>query len=175
MDGLRSAGYLAQRNTNNTAVEPSAITVIASGASILEEVKSLPVRDIFWDASLTNLTDVDSIWSPMASGDLDKFDFNSLMPNREEPLAAMRAAVRQAHALRMYVHLAARSEDAQSCPYRATRFWGTPTWPERLRDNALQAAIDVGSDWMSEHHVIFSCHVLSPLADVDDLASGAQF
>lgn len=158
MDELRSAGYLSQRNANNTAIEPSAITVIASGASTLEQVKSLPVRDIFWDASLTNLTGVDPIWSPMASADLDKFDFNSLMPSREEPLEAMRGAVRQAHALGMCVQLGAPLKDAQSFLYRATRFWGTPKWPERLRDNALQAAIDVGADWLSEHHVILSSY-----------------
>lgn len=101
LEGLRAAGYLSKRNANNTNIEISAITVVASGECTLEEVKSLPTQDIFYDAPLNNLIGVDAIWSPMASADLDDFEFSSLLPTKKDPVEAMAKAVRQAHALGM--------------------------------------------------------------------------
>jgi hypothetical protein len=75
LEPLREAGFLT--TFANGTLKPSALVVVGTGNSPLEQVKALEPRDYFFDAPLTQLTDpsLNTTWditlSPLASTDYE--------------------------------------------------------------------------------------------------------
>ena len=134
---LREHGYLT--TFANGTLTPSAVTVIGTGNSPLEQGKALSPRDYFFDAPLTQLTDptLNTTWdatlSPIASTDYEEAVGWSGVGNiSDAQLANITRFVGDAH-----------SRGIQS------RFWDTPGWPIFARDNVWRALLDGGSDWLN--------------------------
>ncbi|KAJ8494625.1 hypothetical protein ONZ51_g2230 [Trametes cubensis] len=144
---LREAGYLTTY-ANGTLIT-SAITVVGTGNSPLEQVKALSPRDYFFDAPLTQLTDpsLNTTWdpslSPLASTDYGTaVGWNGIGTISDEQKANITKFVGDAHALGI-----------------TARFWDTPAWPIYARENIWKALLEGGADWLN----------------ADDLAAASSF
>ena len=137
LEPLRSAGYLT--TFKNGVLTRSAVTVVGTGNSPLEQVKALEPRDYFFDAPLTQLTDPslnttwDSTLSPIASTDYEvAVGWNGIGTISNAQLASITKFVGDAHARGI-----------------AARFWDTPGWPISARDAVWKVLIDNGADWLN--------------------------
>ncbi len=144
---LREAGYLT--TFANGTLTQSAITVVGTGNSPLEQVKALSPRDYFFDAPLTQLTDPslnttwDSSLSPIASTDYAvAVGWNGIGEITDEQHANLTKFVGDAHTLGI-----------------TARFWDTPAWPMYARDSVWKTLLEGGVDWLN----------------ADDLAAASSF
>ncbi|KAI8981286.1 hypothetical protein BD414DRAFT_464401 [Trametes punicea] len=144
---LREAGYLT--TFANGTLTTSAITVVGTGNSPLEQVKALSPRDYFFDAPLTQLTDpsLNTTWdptlSPLASTDYaPAVGWSGIGNITDEQKANITKFVGDAHALGI-----------------KARFWDTPAWPVYARENVWRALLEGGADWLN----------------ADDLAAASAF
>lgn len=134
---LRNAGYLT--TFENGTLAQSAVTVVGTGNSPLELVKALSPRDYFFDAPLDSLTDpsLNTTWdptlSPLASTDYETaVGWNGIGNISEGQLANLTKLV----------------QDAHDRGIRA-RFWDTPAWPVRARENIWVVLLNNGADWLN--------------------------
>ena len=134
---LRERGYLT--TFANGTLTQSAVTVIGTGNSPLEQVKALSPRDYFFDAPLTRLTDpsLNTTWdptlSPIASDDYEvAVGWNGVGNITDEQRANLTRFIGDAH-----------TRGIQS------RFWDTPAWPIFARDNIWRTLLEAGSDWLN--------------------------
>ncbi|RPD64953.1 hypothetical protein L226DRAFT_607231 [Lentinus tigrinus ALCF2SS1-7] len=144
---LRAAGYLT--TFANETLTQSAVTVVGTGNSPLEQVKALSPRDYFFDAPLTQLTDpsLNTTWdptlSPLASTDYETaVGWSGIGNVTDEQVANITQFVGDAHGRGI-----------------AARFWDTPAWPIYARDNVWRALLENGADWLN----------------ADDLAAASSF
>lgn len=134
---LRKAGYLT--TFENGTLKQSAITVVGTGNSPLEQVKALSPRDYFFDAPLTQLTDssLNTTWeptlSPLASTDYEvAVGWNGIGTISDNQLANLTKFVKDAHDRGI-----------------AARFWDTPAWPVFARENIWRTLLANGADWLN--------------------------
>ncbi|KAI0639784.1 hypothetical protein C8Q77DRAFT_1044422 [Trametes polyzona] len=144
---LREGGYLT--TFADGTLTTSAVTVVGTGNSPLEQVKALSPRDYFFDAPLTQLTDpsLNTTWdptlSPLASTDYETaVGWNGIGEITEEQKANITKFVGDAHARGI-----------------TARFWDTPAWPVYARENIWRALLEGGADWLN----------------ADDLAAASSF
>ncbi|KAI0375383.1 hypothetical protein BV20DRAFT_960514 [Pilatotrama ljubarskyi] len=144
---LREAGFLT--TFANGTLTSSAVTVIGTGNSPLEQIKALNPRDYFFDAPLTQLTDpsLNTTWdptlSPLASTDYAvAVGWSGIGNITDEQKANITRFVGDAHALGI-----------------KARFWDTPAWPVYARENIWRALLEGGADWLN----------------ADDLAAASSF
>ena len=137
LEPLRSAGYLT--TFANGTLTQSAVTVVGTGNSPLEQVKALSPRDYFFDAPLTQLNDpslnttFDSTISPLASTDWEtSVGWSGIGNISETQLGNLTQFVADAHALGI-----------------RARFWDTPGWPIFARNAIWQVLADNGADWLN--------------------------
>lgn len=134
---LRQAGYLTTF-ANGTLTE-SAVTVVGTGNSPLEQVKALSPRDYFFDAPLTQLTDpsLNTTWdptlAPLASTDYEAaVGWSGIGNISEGQLANITQFVGDAHARGI-----------------RARFWDTPGWPISARNAVWKVLLENGADWLN--------------------------
>ena len=134
---LRQRGYLT--TFANGTLTNSAITVIGTGNSPLEQVKVLEPRDYFFDAPLTQLTDptLNTTWdqtlAPIASTDYEvAVGWSGVGNITDEQRANLTRFVGDAH-----------ERGIQA------RFWDTPAWPIFARDNVWRTLLEGGADWLN--------------------------
>ncbi|OCH95820.1 hypothetical protein OBBRIDRAFT_719943 [Obba rivulosa] len=134
---LREAGYLT--TFANGTLTPSAVTVVGTGNSPLEQVKALEPRDYFFDAPLTQLTDpsLNTTWdptlSPLASTDYEPaVGWSGIGEISEAQRANITRFVGDAHARGI-----------------KARFWDTPGWPIRAREAVWTELLSDGADWLN--------------------------
>lgn len=136
---LRDAGYLTTYYSNGTLV-PSAITVIGTGNSPLDLVRTLDPRDYFFDGPLTNLSGGDIFkptLSPIASTDYAvAVGWNGLGTIPDDRLTTLKKLIDDAHALGIQA-----------------RFWDTPGWPVSARNNVWKVLLENGVDWLNADDV----------------------
>ncbi|KAI9060181.1 hypothetical protein FKP32DRAFT_1668222 [Trametes sanguinea] len=144
---LREAGYLT--TFANDTLTTSAITVVGTGNSPLEQVKALNPRDYFFDAPLMQLTDpsLNTTWdptlSPLASTDYAvAVGWNGIGNITDEQKANITRFVGDAHSRGI-----------------TARFWDTPEWPVFAQQNIWRALLEGGADWLN----------------ADDLAAASAF
>jgi len=137
LEPLRAAGYLT--TYANGTLTSSAITVVGTGNSPLEQVKELEPRDYFFDAPLTQLTDpsLNTTWDPTLSP-LASTDYGVAVgwSGIESISDAQRANIT------MFV------SDAHERGIKA-RFWDTPGWPINARDSVWTELLNDGADWLN--------------------------
>lgn len=134
---LREAGYLT--TFANGSLTQSAVTVVGTGNSPLEQVKALAPRDYFFDAPLTQLTDpsLNTTWdptlAPLASTDYDEsVGWNGIGTISDAQRANITKFVGDAHAVGI-----------------KARFWDTPGWPINVRENVWKVLLEQGADWLN--------------------------
>ncbi|KAK7463666.1 hypothetical protein VKT23_005607 [Stygiomarasmius scandens] len=136
LEPLRQKGYLT--TFQNGTLVASAITVVGTGNTPLDKVKSQSPRDLFFDAPLTGLDDdpsttYDPTLSPMASTDYEVAIGWSGIGNISDTQLA---------------NLTRFIEDAHSRDIKA-RFWDTPAWPIQARNNVWEVLVNNGADWLN--------------------------
>lgn len=138
LEPLRQAGYLTTALANGTII-PGAVTVIGTGSTPLEGVKSLSERDFFFDGPLAALSDTatNTTWNPsiapIASTNYDlAVGWNGVGSISETQLANLQKLVSDAHTRGI-----------------TARFWNTPGWPIQARNNVWQVLWDNGADWLN--------------------------
>ncbi|KDQ63633.1 hypothetical protein JAAARDRAFT_75927 [Jaapia argillacea MUCL 33604] len=137
LDPLRTAGYLT--TFANKMIKQSAIVVVGTGNSPLEDVKALEPRDYFFNAPLAQLSDpsLDMTWDPTLS-----------------PLASTDYAATVGWSGIGTITEAQKGNitkligDAHTRGIRA-RFWDTPGWPISTRNNVWRELINAGADWLN--------------------------
>ncbi|GBF62681.1 altered inheritance of mitochondria protein 6 homolog [Trichophyton mentagrophytes] len=117
---LRDANYLTKVQKNETFV-PGPVTVIGTGGTPLSQVVSAADRDYFYDGPLKDLTGFTSLISPIASTSLMEV-VGDIKSDSENPLNPT-----QLEAIRKQVK-AAKDKSI------GVRYWETPGWPIRLRN-----------------------------------------
>ena len=134
---LRSAGYLT--TFANGTLTKSAVTVVGTGNSPLEQVKALSPRDYFFDAPLTQLTDpsLNTTWdptlSPLASTDYEvAVGWHGIGAISKAQLANITKFVGDAHSRGI-----------------AARFWDTPGWPINARNAVWKVLEENGANWLN--------------------------
>ncbi|KAI0652252.1 hypothetical protein C8Q79DRAFT_1005469 [Trametes meyenii] len=139
---LREGGYLT--TFANGTLTTSAVTIVGTGNSPLEQVKALSPRDYFFDAPLTQLTDpsLNTTWdptlSPLASTDYSvAVGWNGIGNISDDAKANITKFVGDAHALGI-----------------KARFWDTPGWPVYARENVWRALLEGGADWLNADDLI---------------------
>ncbi|KAI0319381.1 hypothetical protein OF83DRAFT_1170269 [Amylostereum chailletii] len=147
LEPLRSAGYLTTSSNDN--ITRSAVTAIGTGNTPLDAVKALEPRDFFFDGPLATLNDTSSntTWgpsiSPIASVDYGAVvGWLGLAPISDSQRAIITTLVNDAHSRNI-----------------TARFWDTPGWPIRARDNVWTELLNDGADWLN----------------ADDLVSASKF
>ncbi|KAF8898655.1 hypothetical protein BD779DRAFT_1430808 [Infundibulicybe gibba] len=146
LDPLRRAGFLT--TFANGTLTQSAVTVVGTGNTPLEDVKKLSPRDVFFDAPLTGLTDAsnttwDRTLSPLASTDYEvAVGWSGINNISSEQLSNITQFVNDAHSRGI-----------------AARFWDTPGWPISARDAVWKQLLESGADWLN----------------ADDLEAASQF
>lgn len=134
---LRDGGFLT--TFSNGTLTQSAVTVVGTGNSPLEQVKALSPRDYFFDAPLTQLTDpsLNTTWdptlSPLASTDYEV----AIGWNGVGNLSAAQQA-----------NLTKFVSDAHERNIKA-RFWDTPGWPIQIRLAVWELLLKNGADWLN--------------------------
>lgn len=123
----------------NGTLTKSAVTVIGTGNSPLEQVKALSPRDYFFDAPLTQLDDPslnttwDSTISPIASTDYEvAVGWIGIGNISDSQLANLTKFVSDAHSRGI-----------------KARFWDTPGWPIVARTNVWTVLMNNGADWLN--------------------------
>ncbi len=142
---LREKGYLTTFS-NGTLIK-SAVTVIGTGNSPLDDVLALSPRDYFFDAPLAELSTTETLWnvtiSPVASTDYEvAVGWNGIGNISEAQLTNLTQFVNDAHERGI-----------------AARYWDTPGWPIQARNNVWKQLADAGADWLN----------------ADDLEAASQF
>ncbi|TCD61318.1 hypothetical protein EIP91_008646 [Steccherinum ochraceum] len=144
---LRAGGFLT--TFANGTLNTSAVTVIGTGNSPLEQVKALSPRDYFFDAPLTQLDDpsLNTTWdptlSPIASTDYEvAVGWSGIGNISDAQLANLTKFVNDAHTRGI-----------------KARYWDTPAWPINARTNVWKVLMDNGADWLN----------------VDDLEAASSF
>ncbi|KAJ3757196.1 hypothetical protein EV360DRAFT_46525 [Lentinula raphanica] len=133
---LRRLNYLTTF-TNNT-LTPSALTIIGTGNTPLQRIKSLSPRDIFFDAPLASLNDdPDTIYnttlSPIASTDYEvAIGWDGIGDISETQAGEVERLVGEAHRRGM-----------------KARFWDTPGWPVQARGKVWEVLVEKGADWLN--------------------------
>ncbi|EKM61165.1 uncharacterized protein PHACADRAFT_247599 [Phanerochaete carnosa HHB-10118-sp] len=134
---LRQGGYLT--TFANGTLTLSAVTVVGTGNSPLEQVKELSPRDYFFDAPLTQLTDpsLNTTWdptlSPLASTDYGTaVGWSGIGNISAEQLANITQFVGDAHERGI-----------------KARFWDTPGWPIHARTAVWRVLLENGADWLN--------------------------
>ena len=134
---MRARGYLT--TFANGRLTSSAITVIGTGNSPLEQVKALSPRDYFFDAPLAQLTDLsfnttwDATLAPIASTDyMTAVGWNGVGNISDAQRSNITQFIGDAH-----------TRGIQA------RFWDTPAWPAFARDNVWRVLLEEGSDWLN--------------------------
>ncbi|KAL0579099.1 hypothetical protein V5O48_002882 [Marasmius crinis-equi] len=137
LEPLRELGYLT--TFSNGSLKQSAVTVVGTGNTPLDGVKSLSPRDVFFDAPLTGLTDTtsnttwDATLSPLASTNYAVAVGWSGIGNISEAQSAnITQFIQDAHARGI-----------------TARFWGSPGWPISARNNIWRKLVDSGADWLN--------------------------
>ena len=137
LEPLRAAGFLT--TFANGTLTQSAVTVVGTGNSPLEQVKALSPRDYFFDAPLMQLTDpsLNTTWdptlSPLASTDYETAVGWSGVGNvSDAQIANITRFVGDAHARGI-----------------TARFWDTPAWPIYARENVWRVLLENGADWLN--------------------------
>ncbi|KAA1468186.1 hypothetical protein DENSPDRAFT_857135 [Dentipellis sp. KUC8613] len=135
---LRSAGYLT--TFSNGTVKSSAVTVIGTGNTPLDGVTALQPRDVFFDAPLASLngSNFDHTVSPIASTDWGSVVGWSGIGN---PTDAQRNTIQTL------------INDAHTRGIQA-RFWDTPGWPVRARENVWTELLNDGADWLNADDLV---------------------
>lgn len=112
---------------------------MGTGNSPLEQVKALSPRDYFFDGPLTDLTNtkLNTTWdptlSPLASTDYAvAIGWNGIGQISDAQLANLTKLIKDAHDRGI-----------------TARFWDTPSWPIRARDNVWAVLLDNGADWLN--------------------------
>ncbi|BFZ65480.1 hypothetical protein YB2330_006653 [Saitoella coloradoensis] len=143
LEPLRERGWLT--NYNGSAVTNSAVTVVGTGNTPLQQVLAQnSTRDAFFDAPLASLnaTFTPAV-SPLASTNWAKaVGWNGIRDISQKQRQAIRDQVATAHAAGLKV-----------------RYWGYPNWPVWARDNIWKVLVEEGVDWLN----------------VDDLSGIAEF
>ncbi|SJL05675.1 uncharacterized protein ARMOST_09011 [Armillaria ostoyae] len=142
---LREKGYLT--TFSNRTLIKSAVTVIGTGNSPLDDVLALSPRDYFFDAPLAELSTTETLWnvtiSPVASTDYEvAVGWNGVGNITEAQLTNLTQFVNDAHERGI-----------------AARYWDTPGWPIQARNNVWKQLADAGADWLN----------------ADDLEAASQF
>lgn len=136
---LRDAGYLTTYYSNGTLIS-SAITVIGTGNSPLDLVRTLDPRDYFFDGPLTNLSGGDIFkptLSPIASTDFAvAVGWNGIGTISDGQLTGLKKLIDDAHDLGIQA-----------------RFWDTPEWPISARNNVWKVLLESGADWLNADDV----------------------
>ena len=134
---MREAGYLT--TFANGTLTPSAVTVVGTGNSPLQQVKELSPRDYFFDAPLDSLDDpsLNTTWdqtlSPIASTDWEvAVGWSGIGNISDSQLANLQKLVNDAHTRGI-----------------RARFWDTPGWPINARTNVWKVLMDNGADWLN--------------------------
>ena len=134
---LRTAGLLT--TFANGVLTKSAVTVIGTGNTPLEQVKALDPRDYFFDAPLMQLDDpsLNTTWyeslSPIASNDYEvAVGWSGIGEISTAQLANLTKFVGDAHSRGI-----------------KARFWDTPGWPINARNNVWKVLLDNGADWLN--------------------------
>jgi len=137
LEPLRERGYLS--TFANGTLKLSAVIVVGTGNSPLEQVKALNPRDFFFDAPLTQLTDpsLNTTWnptlSPLASTDYAvAVGWNGIGTISDAQRANITKFVGDAHARGIFA-----------------RFWDTPGWPINARDAVWAELLANGADWLN--------------------------
>lgn len=153
LEPLRQEQYLTRVNSQGKLVE-GAITVIGTGNTPLELVRSETERDVFYDAALEALnstaSDLNNTISPVAStsfedqiGEARRVEVaEGRGPLSPAQLETLRSQVRVAHDRSIKV-----------------RYWDLPGWPIRTRNAIWRQLYDEGVD----------------LINADDIVSAAGF
>ncbi|KAK2733697.1 hypothetical protein FQN57_001977 [Myotisia sp. PD_48] len=130
---LRDQGYLTTLK-DNTTLTKGPVTVIGTGGTPLELVAPVANRDYFIDGPLADLKDKEeftSLLSPIASTSFEDTvgDFNA---DTENPLNS--------------TQLSAIREQIKTAKERGigVRYWGTPGWPVRLRNELWRVLLKEG-------------------------------
>ena len=125
---MREAGYLT--TFNGSAVAEGAVTVIGTGDTPLPLVRAQSPRDIFFDADLTDLSDVSGNVSLTANtafsevfGEVRGLSFNSSQAE------TLQRQVSAAHEKGLMV-----------------RYWDTPGWPVGTRNAVWRILWEEGVD-----------------------------
>ncbi|KAJ3771694.1 hypothetical protein FB446DRAFT_89485 [Lentinula raphanica] len=133
---LRRLNYLTTF-INNT-LTTSAITVVGTGNTPLQGIKSLSPRDVFFDAPLASLNhDPDTIYnstlSPIASTDYGvAIGWDGIGDISETQAGEVERLVADAHARGI-----------------KARFWDTPGWPVQARHAVWEVLAEKGADWLN--------------------------
>lgn len=136
LEPLRAAHYLTTFSGETLA--RSAVTVIGTGNTPLEDIKMLLPRDIFFDAQLVGLnspsnTTWDINLAPLASTDYAvAVGWNGIGNITEQDQAKITALIGVAHSMGI-----------------KARFWDTPGWPIAARNNVWRVLLDSGADWLN--------------------------
>lgn len=137
MEPLRERGYLS--TFANGTLKLSAVLVVGTGNSPLEQVKALNPRDYFFDAPLTQLTDpsLNTTWdptlSPLASTDYEvAVGWSGIGTISDAQRANITKFVGDAHARGILA-----------------RFWDTPGWPINARNAVWAELLADGADWLN--------------------------
>ena len=143
---LRAHGYLT--TYENGVLTAGPLTVVGTGNTPLDGIKSLTRRDVFYDAPLTELTTTsDTTWnvslSPVASTDYGSVvGWDGFSPITEQQQTTIRTLVQNANKLGI-----------------RGRFWGVPGWPIEARNNIWKTLLASGQIWLN----------------ADDLKAASQF
>lgn len=134
---LRDGGFLTTFKDGNLTT--SAVTVVGTGNSPLEQVKALSPRDYFFDAPLTQLTDpsLNTTWdptlSPLASTDWETaVGWQGIGDISQDQLANLTKFIGDAHSRGI-----------------KARFWDTPGWPIQARYATWELLLNNGADWLN--------------------------
>ena len=137
LEPLRSRGFLSTFANGTLAL--SAVIVVGTGNSPLEQVKALEPRDFFFDAPLAQLTDpsLNTTWdptlSPLASTDFGAvIGWSGINPINDTQRSTILKLVNDAHTRGI-----------------RARFWDTPGWPISARDAVWQELLNDGADWLN--------------------------
>ena len=137
LEPLRERGYLS--TFANGTLKLSAVLVVGTGNSPLEQVKALNPRDYFFDAPLTQLTDpsLNTTWdptlSPLASTDYEvAVGWSGIGTISDAQRANITKFVGDAHARGILA-----------------RFWDTPGWPINARNAVWAELLADGADWLN--------------------------
>ena len=136
---LANAGYLT--TYSNGVLTESAITVVGSGNTPLDQVQAMSPRTVFFDAPLDSLTSSStqytSIVSPLASADFGStIGWLGILPIS----SSQRSTIKEWFG------------DAHSRGIKA-RFWDTPDYLVPVMEQIWGELLNDGEDWLNVDHL----------------------